>query len=106
LRDRRRNSSILNLGCFRGADCDTDNYLVIAKVWERLSVNKRAAQNFYVEIFNLREVSWDWIDLAQDRDRWWTLVVNALMNIRVPHNGGNFLTSCEPVSFSQKTLLH
>ena len=24
-----------------------------------------------------------WIDLAQKRDRWWTLV-NAIMNIRVP----------------------
>jgi hypothetical protein len=27
--------------------------------------------------------SMDWIDMAQDRDRWWTLV-NASMNIRVP----------------------
>jgi hypothetical protein len=25
----------------------------------------------------------DWIDMAQDRDRWWA-VVNALMNLRVP----------------------
>ena len=32
------------------------------------------------------------IDLAHDRDRWWALV-NAAMNLRVPYNAGNFLTS-------------
>ena len=32
----------------------------------------------------------DWIDLAQDTDRWREL--NAVMNLRVPQNVGNFLT--------------
>ena len=32
--------------------------------------------------------------------------VNAVMNIRVPLNAGNFLTSREPVSFSGRNLLH
>jgi hypothetical protein len=32
---------------------------------------------------HLREVGWDWIDLAQDRDRW-KAYVNAVMNLRVP----------------------
>jgi len=34
----------------------------------------------------------DWIDGAQDRDRWQPLV-NAVMNLWVPYIAGNFLTS-------------
>ena len=34
----------------------------------------------------------DWIDLALDRDSWWALV-NALMNLQVPQNVWNLLTS-------------
>ena len=33
----------------------------------------------------------EWIDLAQNRDRWQVLV-NMVMNLWVPQNAGNFLT--------------
>jgi hypothetical protein len=57
---------------------------------------------------DLQEVGWggmDWTDLAQDKDRW-QAIVNVVMNLQVPHNVGNFLTSYKPVSFSRRTVLH
>ena len=33
-----------------------------------------------------------WIDLAQDRDRWWAVAI-AVMNLQVSYNAGNFSTS-------------
>jgi len=46
----------------------------------------------------------EWIEQAQDGDRWRALV-NAVMTLRVLSNAENFLTSCKPVSFSRRTLL-
>jgi hypothetical protein len=55
--DRRQHSSILDVRPFRGVDCDTDHYLVVAKVRERLAVNKRAAQKIDMERFNVKKLN-------------------------------------------------
>jgi len=47
----------------------------------------------------------DRIKLAQDSDRWHALV-NMVINLRIPQNTENFLTSLEPVSFSRRTVLY
>jgi hypothetical protein len=45
---------------------------------------------------DLRDTEWDgmdWIDVAQDRNQW-RVLVNMVMNLRVPSNVGKFLSGC------------
>ena len=54
---RRWHSSILDIRIVRRADCDTDHYLVVAKVRERLAVSIQTARKCDGERFNLRRLN-------------------------------------------------
>jgi hypothetical protein len=51
--DRLRHSNVLDILSYMAADCDSDHYLVVAKVRERLAVNKKRSQRFNMVRFNL-----------------------------------------------------
>jgi hypothetical protein len=53
----RRHSSIHDVQSFRAADSNTDHYLVVAKIGERLAVSKQTAHRVHVERFNLKKLS-------------------------------------------------
>ena len=52
---------------------------------------RRWEDNIKMDLEEVGCGSMDWIELAQDMDRWRALVT-AVMNLRVPLNAGNFLT--------------
>jgi hypothetical protein len=56
--DKRRHSNIYDVRSFKGSDCDTDHYLMVAEVRQRLSKSKQGSQNFDIEIFNLRKLNY------------------------------------------------
>ena len=52
----------------------------------------RWEDNIKMDLQEMRCEGMNWIELAEDRDSWRALV-NAVMNLWVPYNAGNFLTS-------------
>jgi hypothetical protein len=55
--DGRRHSNILDGQSYRAANSNTDLYLMVAKVGERLGVNKQRSQRFRMERFNLKKLN-------------------------------------------------
>jgi len=53
---------------------------------------RRLEDNIKVDLQKVGCEGMNWIELAQDRHRWRALV-NVVMNLQVPRNAGNFLTS-------------
>ena len=52
----------------------------------------RWEDNIKMDLQEVRCGGMGWVNLAQDKDRWWALV-NAVMNFWVSYGEGNFLTS-------------
>ena len=52
---------------------------------------RKWADNIKMDFQEVGLEGMDWIDLAQDRDRW-LAVVNAVINLQVPQHAGNFLS--------------
>jgi hypothetical protein len=55
--DRKRHSSRLDVTSFRVADCNSDDYLVVAKVRQRLAVSKQMVKKIDIERFNLKNLN-------------------------------------------------
>jgi hypothetical protein len=57
---------------------------------------------------DFREIGWDgmdWTDLAYGWDQW-RVLVNTVMNLRIPYNAGKFLSSCTIGGLSRRAQLH
>jgi hypothetical protein len=66
---------------------------------------RRWVDNTKMDLREIGRDSMEWIDLAQDRDKWRALV-NTVMNLRVQQNTGKFLSRSKIGNFSRRAQLH
>jgi hypothetical protein len=63
----------IDVRSFRAGDCDANHYLVVAKVTERLAVNKQRSHRFHMDRFNLKK-----LNKVEGRERYCSEVSNRL----------------------------
>jgi hypothetical protein len=68
---------------------------------ERL--RRRREDNIKMDVQDVRRGCGDWMEMAQDRDRW-RVLVSTVKNFGFHKNAGNFLTSCKDWLASQEGL--
>ena len=66
---------------------------------------RRWGDNIKMDLKEVEGGCEDWMELAQDRDRWRALV-GTVMNLRVPKMQRISLLAAEPVSFLRRTVFH
>jgi hypothetical protein len=71
--DAQRRSTVLDVHSSRAADCDTDHYMVVVKVRERLAVNNQRSHQFHMQRFNLNI-----LNEVEDKEMYHVEVLNRL----------------------------
>ena len=66
---------------------------------------RRWEDNIEMDIQEVGGSCGDWMELAEDRERWRALL-SMVRNLRVPKMRGISLLAAELVSFSRRTVLH
>ncbi|PNF14444.1 hypothetical protein B7P43_G01684 [Cryptotermes secundus] len=66
---------------------------------------RRWVDNIKMDLIELGWDGMDWTDMPQDMDQW-RVLVNTVMNLRVPQNARNFLSSCRIGGSSKRDQLH
>jgi len=98
--DRRWDSSIQDARSSRGADCDTDHYLVVAKARKRLAVSKQPAQEFGGEIFCIRKLS-----DSQFRKRYQIKISKSFVDMENLSDSEEIIRAWENITFSANVSL-
>ena len=70
------------------------------------AIKKHWNNKFYYTVASSWFFLWVLYVLVHSQRSRWRTVVHAVMNLRVPSDAGNLLTTWETVSFSRRTLLH